>query len=154
MTSLWKDKDGSAYLWAVFIILALVMLAAVVYNGVDVYAQYQSAETELERAATVTVDGSMANAAVRDLVLDVPPADAEELFFEHLQSLGYERGGADWTKHVDGKAQYTLTGLAVTVNGRTMTASAVLAVPLLWKTSTFATVRIPIQARSAVLYIG
>jgi len=36
MTRLWKDKKGSAYLWAAFILLAMVMLAAVVYNGVGV----------------------------------------------------------------------------------------------------------------------
>lgn len=153
MSRLWKDKSGSAYLWAVFIILALVMLTAVVYNGVFIYTQYQTAETELQRAATVTVDGSLANADVRDLVLDVPTADAKALFNTNLQGLGYEHSGADWIKHVDGKTHYTLASLVVETDGKTITSTAVLAIPLMWKTATLTTVRIPIQARSTVLYI-
>nr|HML47816.1 hypothetical protein [Clostridia bacterium] len=112
MTRLIKDKNGSAHLWAIFILLAMVMLTVVIYNGVTVYTKYQSAETELQRAVTVTVDGSLQNAAVRDLVLDVP-AIGEELLFDHLRELGYERSGADWVKRADGKTVYTLTGLTV-----------------------------------------
>ena len=153
MMRLIKDRDGSAYLWAVFIILTLVMLIAAVYNGVFIYTQYQTAETELQRAATVTVDGSLTNADVRDLVLDVPAADAKALFTTHLQGLGYEHSGTDWIKRVDGKTQYTLAGLAIQTNGKTMTATAVLVIPLMWKIATVTTVRISIQARSTVLYI-
>lgn len=153
MTRLFKDKNGSAYLWAAFILLAMVMLAAVVYNSVAVYAKYQTAETELQRAATVTVDSSMQNAAVRDLVLDIPTADAEGLFFNHLRELGYEQTDGDWVKRVDGKVVCTLTVLSVETDGRTMTVSAVLAIPLMWETGGMSTVRIPIQAWSSVLYI-
>ena len=153
MTKLIKDKKGSAYLWAALIMLAMVMLTAVIYNGVTVYTKYQSAETELQRAITVTVDGSIKNAAVRDLLLDVPVSDAEELFFDHLRELGYERGGTDWIKRVNGKLVYTLTGLEVQTDGRVMEITAVLAIPMLWETDNTAVVRIPIQARAAVLYI-
>ena len=152
MTRLIKDKNGSANLWAIFILLAMVMLTAVVYNGVTVYTKYQDAETELQRAVTVTVDGSMENAAVRDLILDVPVA-GEELLFDHLRELGYDRDGADWTKRADGKTVYTLTGLTVQTDGRTMKITAVLAIPLLWETDSAAVVRIPIQAHASVLYI-
>jgi hypothetical protein len=153
MTRLIKDKKGSAHLWAIFILLAMVMLTAVIYNGVAVYTKYQSAETELQRAVTVTVDDSLQNAAVRDLVLDVLADDAEELLFDHLRELGYERSGADWTKRVDGKTVYTLTGLTVQTDGRNMMITAVLAIPLLWETDSAAVVRIPIQAQSSILYI-
>lgn len=152
MTRLIKDKNGSANLWAIFILLAMVMLTAVVYNGVTVYTKYQDAETELQRAVTVTVDGSMENAAVRDLILDVPVA-GEELLFDHLRELGYDRDGADWTKRADGKTVYTLTELSVETDGRTMKITAVLAIPLLWETDSAAVVRIPIQAHASVLYI-
>jgi hypothetical protein len=152
MTRLIKDKNGSANLWAIFILLAMVMLTAVVYNGVTVYTKYQDAETELQRAVTVTVDGSMENAAVRDLILDVPVA-GEELLFDHLRELGYDRDGADWTKRADGKTVYTLTELSVETDGRTMKITAVLAIPLLWETDSAAVVRIPIRARASVLYI-
>lgn len=46
MTRLMKDKNGSAHLWAIFILLAMVMLTVVIYNGVAVYTKYQDAETE------------------------------------------------------------------------------------------------------------
>ncbi|OPY89423.1 MAG: hypothetical protein A4E71_00006 [Smithella sp. PtaU1.Bin162] len=153
MIRLIKDKKGSAYLWAAFILLAMVMLAAVVYNGVGVYTKYQAAETELQRAVTVTVDGSMENAAVRDLVLDIPAADAEELFFDNLRELGYEQSGGDWTKRIDNKTIYSLTDLEIKTEGSVMSMTAVLSVPLLWETGGTAVVRIPIQARTSVLYI-
>jgi hypothetical protein len=152
MTRLIKDKNGSAHLWAIFILLAMVMLTVVIYNGVTVYTKYQSAETALQRAVTVTVDGSLKNAAVRDLILDVP-ATGEELLFDHLRELGYDRDGVNWTKRVDGKTVYTLTSLAVETDGRTMEIDAVLAIPLLWETDSAAVVRIPIQAQSSILYI-
>jgi len=115
--------------------------------------KYQAAETELQRAATVTVDGSMENAAVRDLVLDIPAADAEELFFDNLRELGYEQSGGDWIKSVDGRMVYSLTELEVVTDGRSMTVTAVLSVPLLWETGSISAVRIPIQVRTSVLCI-
>lgn len=149
-----KDKSGSAQLWAIFILLAMVMLCAVIYNGVTVYTKYQIAETELQRVVTVTVDGSMENAAVRDLVLDVPEVDAERLFFEHLRERGYDHDETDWTKRLDGKTIYTLTDITVKTDGGTMEIHAVLIIPLLWETENAAVVRIPIRARASVLYIG
>lgn len=153
MTRLIKDKNGSANLWAIFILLAMVMLTAVVYNGVTVYTKYQDAETELQRAVTVTVDGSMENAAVRDLVLDVPATEAEELFFDNLRELGYAQSGGDWVKRVDGKTVYTLTELEVVTDGRSMMVTAVLSVPLLWESGSMSAIRISIQTRTSVLYI-
>lgn len=154
MIRLIKDKKGSAYLWAAFILLAMVMLAAVVYNGVGVYTKYQAAETELQRAATVTVDGSMENAAVRDLVLDVPAAEAEELFFDNLRELGYEQTDGGWAKRVDERTVYTLTGMTIEADGRTLKVSALLSIPLLWETSDIPMVQIPIQVRTSILYIA
>jgi len=153
MTRLCKDKNGSACLWALFIMLAMVMLAVVVYNGVMVYTKYETAETELQRAATVTVDEAMENAAVRDLVLDVPAAEAEELFFGSLRELGYEQTDSGWVKRADGQSVYALMELTVKTGGRSMTVTAVLSVPLMWDISGTSAVRIPIQARSSVLYI-
>ena len=153
MKRFWSDQRGNAVIGSAFLVLVLFTLSFVIYGALTIYSNYQNAETELQRAATMTVDGSLENAAIRDLVLDVPGVDAEELFYDRLRELGYERGGTDWSKRVDGKLQYTLAGLAVAVNGRTMTATAVLAMPLLWKTDTFVPVRIPIQVRSSVLYI-
>lgn len=153
MRRFFKDKHGSAILWALFLILILFTLTAVIYTGVTVYAKYQTCETELERAALVTVDASMKNAAVRDLVLDVPATDAESLFYDNLRELGYEKTGNDWVKGVDGKTVYTLTEFEAVTDGKAMTVTAVLSVPVMWKIGGTADVRIPIQAKTSVLYI-
>jgi hypothetical protein len=153
MTRLWKNRKGSAYLWALFILLAMVILAAVVYNGVAVYVKYQTAETELQRAATVTVDASMQNAAVRDLILDVPTADAETLFFKNLRESGYQNNGSEWTKRIDDKTVYTLTELETGTDGCTMKVTAILSLPLMWDISGMSVIRVPIQVLSSMLYI-
>lgn len=153
MTRLWKDKNGSTCLWALFILLAMVMLAAVVYNGVAVYVKYQTAETELQRATTVTVDASMQNAAVRDLMLDVPSDIAETLFFNNLLELGYDNNGSEWVRRRDGKTDYALTDLKTETDGSTLMVTAVLSLPLMWDISGISTIRVPIQVLSSVLYI-
>jgi len=152
MKRLLYDRSGSAYLWAAFIVLALIMLAAVVYNGVMVYAKYQTVETELQRAATVTVDRSMRNEAIRDLILDVP-ADAEEILLDQLRELGYKQRGSDWVKRFSGKTVYTLEDMKIEVDGRAVKVTAMLAIPLLWETGGAPVVRIPIQVQASVLYI-
>ena len=91
-----KDNTGSALIWTIFLILILITLSVVVYSGVTVYAKYQSCETEVQRAATVTVDKNMDNAHVRDLVLDVPAESAAESFYTNMTETGfvYERANA------------------------------------------------------------
>ena len=153
MMRLWKDKNGSTYLWALFILLAMVMLAVVVYNSVAVYVKYQTAETELQRAATVTVDASMQNAAVRDLMLEIPSDIAETLFFNNLRNLGYENNGSEWVRRIDGKTDYALTDLKTETDGSTLMVTAVLSLPLMWDISGMSIIRVPIQVLSSVLYI-
>jgi hypothetical protein len=91
MRRFFQDTRGSAILWTLFLILILFTLSLVVYTGTTVYDKYQTCETELERAALVTVDAGLLNANVRDLKLDVPADAAQSLLEDNLTDAGWTR---------------------------------------------------------------
>lgn len=153
MNRFWKDDTGSALIWSVFLILILMTLSAVVYAGVIVYAKYQACETEVQRAATVTVDKNMFNANVRDLILDVPAESAEESFYESLIEMSWMLEDGCWNRYEDGKVVYSLEEMAVAIHGKSMSISATLIIPLPWEIGNIGKVSIPINVRSSVLYI-
>ena len=153
MKRFWKDNTGSTIIWAVFIILILITLSAVVYAGVSVYAKYQTCETEMQRAATVTVDKNMLNANVRDLILDVPAESAEESFYASLTEMGWTLEDGYWNRYEDGKTVYSLEDMSVDVKGKTVSISATIVITLPWEIGDIGKVRIPMNVRSSVLYI-
>ena len=153
MKRFWKEDTGSALIWMVFLILILITLSAVVYAGVTVYAKYQNCETEVQRAATVTVDKNMLNANVRDLILDVPSESAKVSFFACLTEAGWTLEGGFWNRNEGGKLIYSLDDMTVEVEGKSMSISATLAIPLPWDIGDLSIVRIPINVRSSILYI-
>lgn len=153
MKRFWKDNTGSALILAVFLILILMTLSAVVYAGATVYAKYQACETEVQRAATVTVDKNMLNANVRDLMLDVPAESAEESFYVSLTETGWTLEDGSWNRYEDGKLIYSLEDMTVEIEGKSMSISATLAIPLPWVIGDLSIVRIPMNVRSSILYI-
>ena len=153
MRRFWKANTGSALIWSVFLILILMTLSAVVYAGVTVYAKYQACETEVQRAATVTVDKNMVNANVRDLILDVPAESAEESFYASLVEMGWTLENGCWNRYEDGKVVYSLEEMAVAIHGKSMSISATMIIHLPWEIGDIGKVSIPINVRSSVLYI-
>jgi len=153
MKRFWKDNTGSALIWSVFIILILMSLSAVVYAGMTVYSKYQDCETEVQRAAIITVDKNMLNANVRDLLLDVPAESAEESFYSNLIEAGWTLENGCWNWYEDGKSVYSLEDMFVDVDGKTVSISATMAIPLPWDIGDLSIVRFPINVRSSVLYI-
>lgn len=153
MKRFWKEDIGSALIWMVFLILILITLSAVAYAGVTVYAKYQTCEAEVQRAATVTVDKNMLNANVRDLILDVPADSAEELFYVSLTETGWTLEDGYWNRYKGEKAVYSLEDMTVTVDGKTMSISATMVIPLPWEIGDIGKVSIPMNVRSSVLYI-
>ncbi len=153
MKRFWKDDTGSALIWMVILILILITLSAVAYAGVTVYAKYQTCETEIQRAATVTVDKNMLNANVRDLILDVPTESAEESFYASLTETGWALEDECWNRYEDGKSVYSLEDIFVTVDGKTVSISATMVIPLPWEIGAVGKVSIPMNVRSSVLYI-
>lgn len=153
MKCFWKDNAGNAVVWAAFLMLILFVLSAVVYAGVTVYAQYQACETEVQRAATVTVDRNLLNANVRDLVLDVPDAATEESFYAGLVEAGWVLENGCWNRYEDRHTIYSLTDLSVDIESQTMRISATLDIPLPWGIGDISKVHLPMNIRSSVLYI-
>lgn len=148
-----NDSTGSALIWAVFLILILCIVSVVVYSGVMIYAKYQTCETEVQRATTITTNMSMANANVRDLELDIPAVPAEDYFFQNLTETGWTMADGCWSRCEDGKLIYSLEDMAVNVEGKTIRITATFAMPLPWGIGGMGEVRIPMNVRSSVLYI-
>ena len=153
MKRFWKDNTGSALIWSVFIILILMTLSAVVYTGITVYSKYQDCETEVQRAAIITVDKNMLNANVRDLLLDVPAEYAEESFYASLTEAGWALENGCWDRYEDGKYVYSLEDMFVDVDGKMVSISATMAIPLPLDIGDLSIIRLPINVRSSVLYI-
>jgi len=153
MKHFWKDKSGSALIWSVFIILILMTLSAVVYAGMTVYSKYQDCETEVQRAAIITVDKNMLNANVRDLLLDVPVESAEESFYSNLIEAGWTLENGCWNRYEDGKYVYSLEDMSVFVDGKTVSISATMAIPLPWAIGDLSIIRLPMNVRSSVIYL-
>jgi archaellum component FlaF (FlaF/FlaG flagellin family) len=153
MKHFWKGNTGSALIWSVFIIVILMTLSAVVFAGMTVYSKYQDCETEVQRAAIITVDTNMLNANVRDLVLEVPTESAEESFYASLNEVGWTLKDGCWNRYEDGKAVYCLKDMSVVVDGKTVNISATMVIPLPWKIGDIGKVSIPMKVRSSVLYI-
>ncbi len=148
-----KDTRGSAVIWTLFLILVLFTLTFEVYTGVMVYAKYQTCETELERAAIVTVDKGLLNANVRDLELDIPAVSAYSLFEDNLTESGWTKEDGDWVKRDGGKLIYALEDMQMTVAEKTMQIDAVFTMPLPWQIDGIDEIHIPIKVLSSVLYI-
>jgi len=149
-----REQSGSSPLWAVFIIIALCVLSVVVYSGVTVYAKYQAAENELQRAATVTVDSSMENANVRDMVLDVPAEPAEALFIDNLTASGWIQEDGNWVKRTDDKLIYRLENMQIEISDKTMHIDAVFVMPLPWAIGDIGIVHVPMQMWTSILYVN
>jgi len=148
-----KDNAGSALIWTIFLILIFITLSVVVYSGVTVYAKYQSCENEVQRAATVTVDKSMINANVRDLMLDVPAESAVESFYTNMTETGWILEGGCWNRYEEDQLICSLEDMAVDVENKTVSINATLSITLPWDIGGMGEVNIPLNVRSSVLYI-
>lgn len=148
-----KDTSGSAIIWTFFLMLIIFTLSFVVYTGVTVYSKYQTCETEMERAALITVDMGMVNANVRDLFLDIP-ADAAQLLLEkNLTEAGWAQEDGSWVKRDNGKLIYALEDAQISVDGKTLRIDATFAMPSPWTVGGMDEIRIPMTVLSSVLYI-
>jgi archaellum component FlaF (FlaF/FlaG flagellin family) len=150
-----RDERGNASLWAVFIAVILCMLSAVVYTGATLYSTYQAAQTELERAANVSVDSSLINKNVRDLLLDIPEMDSSQALDDNLIQAGYvQESGDNWIRTVNGKTFYSLKDMQVSVAGEVLYITATISMPLSWGVGNITSVDLPIHVESRVLYIN
>lgn len=154
MRGFFRDTRGSASLWAAFIVIMLCMLSVVAYTGATLYSAYRTAQTDLERAANISVDMNMENRNVRDLILDIPQEPV-------LSSLENNLGLSGWTKDASGtwervhgeRLVYELRDLSAVVHDGLLDVTAVFTMPLPWAVGSLTDVEIPIAVRCKVLYL-
>ena len=154
MKRLLKEQSGSALIWTLFIILILFTVSFLVYSAVTVYAKYQCVETELQRAAFVTVDKATVNANVRDLELDVPAVSTKTLLEENLINTGWTQKDGNWVKRDGDKLICTLEDMQIEVVDQLMQIDGAVAIPLLWEIGDIGNVCIPIRIRASILYVN
>jgi len=149
------DTRGNSSLWAAYIAIILCMLSAVAYTGTTLYSTYQAAQTELERAANISVDSSLANKNVRDLLLDIPETDSLQALDDNLVQAGYvQESESNWVQTINGKIYYSLEDLQVSVAGEVLDITATVSMPLPWIVGNTTSVDLPIHVESRVLYIN
>jgi Na+-transporting NADH:ubiquinone oxidoreductase subunit NqrC len=134
--------------------IVLFLLAAVVYTAAGLYSTYQTAQTEFDRAANISVDANLVNANVRDLILDIPAEDAVQEVYDNLAQADYvQELDANWERVKDGKICYSFKDLQISVSGEVLNITATLNMPLPWAARIPSSVNIPVRAESRVLYL-
>ena len=155
MKAFLKDQRGDAALWSAFIILLLTIFAMVIYTAFLLYSKYEAAQTELERAANVTVDYTAVNSNVRDIVLDIPADNAIAGFEKKMNEAGFEKvSDDDWIKTEDGLIVYQLEGLNIDIKNEIFTVTASMQIHIPWAIANKIYVTLPIRVVSKVLYIS
>lgn len=147
------DEKGSTYIWAAVIILVLCMLSVVVFNVISVYTNYQNAVFELEKAVVITVNKSLRNENVRDLIFDVPQVNASSLFYENLENTGYVKDENNYVKTEDSKEKYKIENIELKFENELMEVKVEFVIPLIWQMEGITTIRIPAKILSRVYYI-
>jgi hypothetical protein len=148
-----NDKSGNAVIGAAFMILIFCTIAFLIYSGISIYAKYQAAETELQRAITVTVDTCMVNTNVRDLELDIPAQTAETLLEDNLTQSGWTIGDNNWIKQNEDNIVYSLNDVKISIDGKTIQVTATFVMPVPWAMGNITHVSIPMQVRESVFYV-
>ena len=148
-----SDTRGSSTLLSAFMVVSLCLIAVVIYSVMMVYANYQTASAELERAAIITIDENMLNPNVRDLELDIPHKALEDIE-DNLTSSGLHQSSEDvWQKLNGTTLVYELKDISVDVYDRCLDVSGKFVMPLRWSFGEYSEITIPITIRSRVLYL-
>lgn len=150
---LMKDENGNTFIWAAVIILALCMLMAVVYNVIFIYTNVNTAKLDMERATVVTVNESLINENVRDLIHAIPETLAVDYFYSNLENAGYIKSGSTYIKKENGQEKYSISNIELTFDGELMEITADFSIPLLWEIGDISEIIIPIKMLSRVYYI-
>jgi len=154
MKKFWHDTRGSSSLWAAFFCLILCTFSILIYIGATIYTKYHIAQTELERAATVSVDETLENPAIRDLITDVSTSKLIQAVENNLIQVGYHKAkSGEWRKEINGKWICSFQDLNLSVTGDHLYVSANLSLPLPWHIDA-AVISLPITFQNKVLFLN
>jgi hypothetical protein len=153
MKCFFRDQAGNAILWSLFLILILCTLSVIIYSTVTMYANYQTAEADLQRAATMSADISLENANVRDMQLDIPDC-AETQLEDNLTEASWVKEDNGWARYDEDEKLYSIKDMQIEIDGMTMQIKATFVMSLPWKIGDIDEFRIPMRVRSSILYMN
>lgn len=149
-----QNEHGNSILLTTFLLLAMMTISLVIYTISLVYAKYQAAQVELERAGSVSVDRNMENNNVRDLELNIPVTVTQMTLEANLMNTGWEEESAGkWVRRSGGQELYRVSNLNAVVNAGWMDTTGVWSMPLPCLSDTLPAIQIPIAVKSKVFYI-
>jgi len=147
-----RQKTGSAPLWTIFIAILLISFSLLIYTAMSLRSNYLQAQTELERAANVSINVNMQNQSVRDIQItpDLPRIKAS--LEQNLVDLGYEKlSDTSWRMKKADKTIYSLTNLQLIQEQDQIHLWGELEISLL--AGDMATVTIPIETKVQAIFI-
>lgn len=147
-----KGKTGSAPLWTIFIAIILISFSLLIYTMMSLRTNYMQAQTEIERAANISIGINLQNQSVRDIQMSPDLLSVKASLEQNLSQLGYEKiSEGSWRMKKADKTVYTLRNLLLVQDQDQILLSGELVIPLL--TGEMASVTIPVQTTVQAIFI-
>lgn len=151
---LWRDRQGSAILWAIIIVIILMMIAAVLYNVFVLRSNYLSVRNELERCASVSLNSNVLNPNLRDMIIDVETAPVQTVLEGKLRASGWTGSGGSWEKKSGARTVYRMTGMHIEISGSRLRLHATVQIPLPLGVENSLMVAYPVDIYARIRYIA
>ena len=147
-----RKKTGSAPLWTIFIAILLISFSLLIYTAMSLRSNYLQAQSELERAANVSIDINLQNQSVRDIQMKPDLTSVKSSLEQNLAALGYEKlSDTSWRMKKADKTIYSLTNLQLIQDQDQIHLQGELEISLL--AGDMATVTIPIETKVQAIFI-
>lgn len=152
LRSLLHQNAGSAPLWAAFLAIILISFSLLIYTSMTLQANYRTAQTELERAASIALDVNLKNQNVRDLQTTPSIQDVQSKLILNFFSAGFTRNAeGNWQRKKGDKVLYLLEEWHLEMQGEQYILTGNLNISLPWGPAV--TVQIPFQTQVRVLFL-
>jgi hypothetical protein len=147
-----RQKTGSAPLWTIFIAILLISFSLLIYTAMSLRINYIQAQTELERAANVSININLQNQSVRDIQMQPDMSSVKLSLEQNLVDLGYEKvSDTSWRMKKADKIIYLLQNLQLIQGQDQILLQGELEISLL--AGDIATVTIPIETKVQAIFI-
>jgi hypothetical protein len=147
-----RKKTGSAPLWTIFIAIMLISFSLLIYTAMSLRNNYLQAQTELERAANISINVNVQNQSVRDIQMKPDLSSVKSSLEQNLTDVGYEKlSDSSWKMKKADKTVYTLQNLQLIQNKDQILLQGELEISLLAGDTT--TVTIPIETKVQAIFI-
>jgi hypothetical protein len=147
-----RQKTGSAPLWTIFIAILLISFSLLIYTAMSLRINYIQAQTELERAANVSININLQNQSVRDIQMQPDMSSVKLSLEQNLVDLGYEKvSDTSWRMKKADKIIYLLQNLQLIQGQDQILLQGELEISLL--AGDMATVTLPIETKVQALFI-